>query len=181
VCLLDSSHPGQLLRSSQQAMGADDLEAALRLVATSLRLGGGGLLRPPAWLDMLPAEVRPDLVTAYRDSRQWDAACREWRAARRHFDKTGGILAPVDVPLLVVTAGRTAAVDPVHAELQDDFARQAPRAESHVLPGVAHERMLADAAVAHQVAGLIAGFAGAETGPGPGAGAGQGAGAGERP
>ncbi len=167
VCLLDSSHPGELLRSSRQAMAADDLETALRLVATSLQLGWGGLLRPPGWLDMLPAEVRPDLVTAYRDARQWDAACREWRGARRHFEKTGGTLAPLDVPLLVVTAGRTAAADPVHQELQDEFARQVPRAESHVLAGVGHERMLADAAVARQVAGLVTGFADAGHGERP--------------
>jgi pimeloyl-ACP methyl ester carboxylesterase len=167
VCLLDSSHPGELLRSSRQAVGANDLEAALKLVARSLRLGWGGLLRPPSWLGMLPAEIRPDVVTAYRDARQWDAACREWQGARRHFEKTGGTVPALEVPLLVITAGQTAAADPVHQELQDEFARQALRAESHVLAGVAHERMLVDAAVARQVAGLIVSFASAGHGERP--------------
>jgi pimeloyl-ACP methyl ester carboxylesterase len=158
VCLLDSSHPAELLRSARQARGADDLEVTLRLVATSLRLGWGGLLKPPGWLDMIPAEVRADVVTAYQDARQWEAACREWRGARRHFDQSGGAVPELDVPLLVITAGQTAVADPVHQELQDEFAGRASRAESHVLAGVTHERMLVDAAVARRVAGLIGGF-----------------------
>lgn len=83
---------------------------------------------------------------------------REWRAAERHFAECGGRLPYIDAPLLVITAGETAANDPVQRELHDEFANHAPSAASHVLSGTTHEGIVMDSAAAHRVAQLSGAF-----------------------
>lgn len=160
VCLLDSSHPAELVRSPSQARGADHMAAGMAQAAASLRFGLGELLRPPPWAGRLPAEAHGSAMAQYRDARQWQAARREWRAAERHFAECDGKLPVIDASLLVITASETAANDPVQKELHDDFAQHTPSAESHVLSGTTHDSMLMDSAAAHRVAQLSEAFIG---------------------
>src|SRR6266496_2996145 len=144
LCLLDSSHPGELQRSARQAQGQDAVTSGLGMIAGSLRLGMGSLLPRPDWARRLPPDLRALALAHHRDARAWVAARREWAATVDEFSSFTGILPPITVPLLVLTAGVTAAIDPMHAQLHDEYAAAAPRAEHHVLAGVDHGQILTD-------------------------------------
>lgn len=158
VALLDSSHPAELQRSSRQAQGQKVFSGALSSLATSLKLGMGGLLSNPHWVDPLPAEVRTLLTAQYRDSRMWVAGHREWRAVREEFNSFDGALPDSGVPLLVMTAGHTAAQDPAQAELHAELAGAAPHASHHVIDGADHDSVLTDRDTARYVVELMSDF-----------------------
>jgi pimeloyl-ACP methyl ester carboxylesterase len=159
LALLDTSHPGELRRSPQQAQGEQVLTSSLALLPASLRLGLGSLLKHPEWVDQLPEHVREPALAQYRDPRLWAAGRREWRAAVAEFGAYDGHKPEVGVPALVVTAGQTAFQDPVQGELHDELANAAPRAERHVIDGAGHDQLLVDAKTARRVAELVAAFA----------------------
>ncbi|MGH8929678.1 MAG: alpha/beta fold hydrolase [Egibacteraceae bacterium] len=158
VGLVDSSHPGELQRSSRQAQGQQALTSSLALIPTSLRLGLGLLLKRPDWVDRLPAQIRDLTLAQYRDPRMWLAGRREWRAAVEEFRSFDGRLPHIDVPLLVLTAGHTASSDPVQKDLHDELADSTPRAERYVIEDADHNQVLTDAGPAHRVAELVAAF-----------------------
>ncbi|MFE0462819.1 alpha/beta fold hydrolase [Kitasatospora sp. NPDC058965] len=158
VCLLDSSHPGELRRSDRQAKGEAQLTALMTQVPPSLGLGLGSLLRKPDWAAHLPGPVRAQAQAQYRDRRLWAAAHREWRAVVREFRGHDGSLPRLGVPLLVVTAGRSAQKDPVQLDLQREFAGSAASARFHVLDGADHNEILGHPQAAARVAALVAAF-----------------------
>ncbi|MFI9723177.1 alpha/beta fold hydrolase [Streptomyces sp. NPDC052396] len=158
MVLVDTSHPGELRRSPGQARGAALLTQGGLLLPQSLRAGLGPLLEPPPWLGQLPHDIRPFAEAHYRDARTWRAARREWRAVEREFGAFDGTEPKVAVPALVVTAGRTAEEQPVHAELHRELAASAPFGEVHLIEGADHHGVLADRRHAGAVAGLITEF-----------------------
>jgi pimeloyl-ACP methyl ester carboxylesterase len=160
VGLLDSSHPAELQRSSRQAQGQEVFTTGLTMMPISLSLGLGALLKRPDWVDALPEPVQGLALAQYRDPRLWAAGRREWDAVVEEFGRFDGRLPDIKVPLLVLTAGFTAANDAVQKELHDELADAAPRAESHVLEEADHDSLLTDANAARRVAGLIREFAG---------------------
>ncbi|MGW7452812.1 alpha/beta fold hydrolase [Streptomyces sp. NPDC054787] len=158
AALLDSSHPAALQRSSRQAQGQEMFSGSLSSVATSLRLGMGGLLSNPRWVDRLPEEVRILLTAHYRDSRMWVAGRREWRAVQEEFNSFEGRVPDCGVPLLVLTAGHTAAQDPVQAELHAELAAAAPHGAHHIIDGAGHDSVLTDRDTAQYVVKLVSDF-----------------------
>ncbi|MGQ0842299.1 alpha/beta fold hydrolase [Actinokineospora sp.] len=158
IALIDSSHPAELHRSPRQAKGADGLSGALTLMPLSLRAGLGVLLQRPDWVDKLPEHVRELSLAQYRDPGMWVAAAREWRATKHRFETFDGDLPTISAPMLVITAGQTAAADPVQAELHDELAAAAPRAERHTLAGYDHDQVISDEPAAAAVADLVVRF-----------------------
>jgi pimeloyl-ACP methyl ester carboxylesterase len=158
VGLIDSSHPAELRRSKQQAQGAGSMASRFAIIATTLRMGLGSMLSRPDWIDDLPEHVRPLALAQYRDSGMWEAGRREWRTVHAEFQDFDGALPKVDAPVLVVTSGVTAQLDPVHKELQEELGKCGTRADYHVLDDVDHNGILMRRGDAVRTTELIAAF-----------------------
>ncbi|WP_431919178.1 alpha/beta fold hydrolase [Micromonospora wenchangensis] len=165
VALIDSSHPAELRRSLRQAEGGRALTSTLAIMPGSLRAGFGSLLPRAPWIDRLPESVRPLALAQYRDPQLWAAARREWRVVQERFEDESTSLPRIDVPLVVVTAGRTARADSVQADLHDEFAAAAPRAQRHLIADADHDEILTDADRAAEVATILTAFVDDVTAP----------------
>ncbi|MGV9980911.1 alpha/beta fold hydrolase [Micromonospora wenchangensis] len=165
VALVDSSHPAELRRSLRQAEGGRALTSTLAIMPGSLRAGFGSLLPRAPWIDRLPESVRPLALAQYRDPELWAAARREWRVVQERFGDESTGLPRIDVPLVVVTAGRTARADAVQADLHDEFAAAAPRAQRHLIADADHDEILTDADRAAEVATILTAFVDDVTAP----------------
>jgi len=157
VALVDASHPAELQRSPRQAEGGRALSETLAIMPGSLRAGLGSMLPRPAWVERMPESVRRIALAQYRDPALWSAARREWEVVREHFEADTP-LPHIDVPLVVITAGQTARADAVQAELHDEFAAAAPRAQRHTIEGADHDEILTDADHSGEVAEILAAF-----------------------
>lgn len=167
VALVDSSHPGEIQRSSRQAKGQEAITQNLVLMGPSLTLGLGPLLEPPEWLGLLPKSERGPLMDQYRDARLWQAGLREWRAVSSEFEAfTDGDLPRLACPILAITAGYTALLDPIQEELHRELAAMSPRSAHVVVPRIDHERILFSQPAAETVAGHIRDLV-AQLSPGP--------------
>jgi hypothetical protein len=62
------------------------------------------------------------------------------------------------VPLLVMTAGLTAANDPVQLELHRELADAAPCADMRVLEGADHDQVLTHRVAARRVVDMVGAF-----------------------
>jgi pimeloyl-ACP methyl ester carboxylesterase len=158
VVLIDSSHPGELHRSSRQAAGAAMLDTSLRIMAPSMWLGLGALLQPPHWVDRLPEDARHGAIDQYRDSRLWSAAAREWNATRREFAAFEGQLPKVGARLLVLTAEATAEDDPVQLDLHVELGEAGDAATYQVIEGADHDTIVTQREHADRVDGHIDAF-----------------------
>ncbi|MFI9640524.1 alpha/beta fold hydrolase [Micromonospora sp. NPDC051925] len=167
VALVDSSHPAELRRSLRQAEGGRALTSTLAIMPGSLRAGFGSLLPRAPWIDRLPESVRPLALAQYRDPELWAAARREWRVVQERFSDEATGLPRIDVPLVVVTAGRTARTDSVQADLHDEFAAAAPRAERHLIADADHDEILTDADRSAEVVKILTAFVDDVTESGP--------------
>ncbi|WP_299034047.1 alpha/beta fold hydrolase [uncultured Pseudokineococcus sp.] len=152
--LVDTSHPDELVLSEKQARGARHLDEVLPVMAHSLDLGWGALLRPPDFLNRLPAAARRRAVAQYRTSRLWRAGRREWAATRVEFEVSPG-LPPLTAPVQVVSAARTVATDGVQEDLYRRILAAAPAGGFHVVPGCDHDSILSDRTAARQVAEVL--------------------------
>ncbi|WP_194821448.1 alpha/beta fold hydrolase [Micromonospora sp. S-DT3-3-22] len=166
VALVDSSHPAELRRSLRQAEGGRALTSTLAIMPGSLRAGFGSLLPRAPWIDRLPESVRPLALAQYRDPELWAAARREWRVVQERFEDESTGLPRIDVPLVVVTAGRTARADAVQADLHDEFAAAAPRAQRHLIADADHDEILTDADRSAEVVTILTAFVDDVTAPG---------------
>lgn len=165
VALVDSSHPAELRRSLRQAEGGRALTSTLAIMPGSLRAGFGSLLPRAPWIDRLPEPVRPLALAQYRDPELWAAARREWRVVQERFEDESTGLPRIDVPLVVVTAGRTARADSVQADLHDEFAAAAPRAQRHLIADADHDEILTDADRSAEVVTILTAFVDDVTAP----------------
>lgn len=157
VALVDSSHPMEIQRSSRQAKGQEAITQNLVLMGPSLGLGLGPLLEPPDWLGLLPEAERGPLMDQYRDGRLWRSGLREWRAVSSDFEAfREGDLPQLGCPVLAITAGYTAALDPIQEELHGELAALGTSGRHVVIPKIDHERILFQRQAAESVAGYIA-------------------------
>ncbi|WP_205695530.1 alpha/beta fold hydrolase [Conexibacter sp. SYSU D00693] len=154
LALVDSSHPGELERSSRQAKGRRRVTDNLKMVAPSLSLGLGGLVEDPDYT--LPEAVRGRFLDEYRDARMWAAGLREWTATEREFEAFDGHLPELDLPLLVLTAQHTATLDPVQLDLHRELAGLSGDCRHEQVAGVGHEGIVCDERAATEVAGHLA-------------------------
>ena len=162
VALVDSCHPGELLRSSRQAKGQESITRSLRFVAPSLAMGLGLLVAAPGYT--LPADVQARFLDEYRDSRLWSAGMREWRSTQAEFMAFDGELPRLDCPVVSMTAEYTAKLDPIQLDLHRELA-DISAAGTHVeIPGVDHEDILVNPTGAAIVAERLAGIADAAAG-----------------
>jgi pimeloyl-ACP methyl ester carboxylesterase len=159
VGFVDSSHPGELQRSSRQAQGQEVLTRSLSLMPISLSLGLGALLARPEWVDAMPESARRTALAEYRDPRLWAAGKREWQATVEEFAAFEGRLPRLDVPALVLTAGFTDKNDPIQRELHQELADAAPRAEQHVIEGADHDQLMTSESAARRVVEHLVAFA----------------------
>ena len=151
IALVDSSHPGELQRSSRQAQSRDVLTGGLALMPGSLALGLGALLAPPGWIATLPKSVRGLALAQYRDPGMWRSALREWRATQAEFDAFETRLPRIEAPLLVLTAGFTARNDPIQQELHGELAAMSANARHEVVDRADHLQVLTDDRAARRV------------------------------
>jgi pimeloyl-ACP methyl ester carboxylesterase len=156
VALVDSSHPAELQRSSRQAKGQEAVTQNLLLMGPSLALGLGPLLEHPDWIEHFPDELRKPILDEYRDPRMWVAGLREWRAVATEFEAfSEGEVPPVECPVVAITAGLTAKLDPIQDELHREYAALNDRSRHVVVENVDHEGLLFQAKPARIVAGHI--------------------------
>ncbi|MFF3302205.1 alpha/beta fold hydrolase [Streptomyces sp. NPDC002908] len=176
VVYVDSSHPQQLDRSSQQGANARHVEEMIRSTSVSLRTGLGLLMQTPAWIRNLPAPVRSRAMAEYADHRVWTAALREWRAAERDFRSFEGPLPRLDTHALVLSAQHTVDRDPDHLLLHKDLAdaHLAGRTvRSTVVEAADHDGIMTDPQLACEAARRLVAFLGDTTAVPPSATAGQ--------
>ncbi|MGW2119145.1 alpha/beta fold hydrolase [Streptomyces zhihengii] len=176
VVYVDSSHPQQLERSSQQGANARLVEELIRSTSVSLRAGLGVLMQTPAWIRNLPAPVRSRAMAEYADHRMWTAALREWQAAERDFRSFEGPLPHLDAHALVLSAQHTVDRDPDHLLLHKDLAdahRDGRIVRSTVVENADHDGILTDPQLAGEAARRLVAFLGDTTAAAPSAGAGQ--------
>ncbi|TDC60921.1 alpha/beta fold hydrolase [Micromonospora sp. KC207] len=159
VALIDSSHPGELIRSARQAGGTRMLDSTLRLMAPSMRLGLGSLLDAPEAFKRLPVESQPSTLAQYRDPKLWSAAHREWKATRAEFDAFDGQLPKVEARILVLAAGKTIEDDPAQAELNAELGSAGSAMVSHVVADADHETIITASGHADEVVGHVTAFA----------------------
>lgn len=161
LVLLDPSHPAELARSATQRAGAEAMGRQLAAMERNLRFGLGALVATPPWTRHLPESVRALTMAQQRHASTWGAARREWAAAQRAFDDDEHALAPLDVPVLVLTAAHTLEVDPVVGELHDDMVACAgPGSARRTVTGTNHQTLLVGRRQAEHVAGLVVAFVG---------------------
>ena len=153
VALVDSSHPGELQRSSRQAEGQKMISDGLQLVAPSLSLGLGALATKPDY--KLPAGAEDRFMDEFRDARLWQAGLREWRATQAEFNDFDGRIAHVECPLVSLTAAHTAELDPIQADLHRELAELSAHGTHAIIDGVDHEGIICDAQAAAAVADHI--------------------------
>jgi pimeloyl-ACP methyl ester carboxylesterase len=142
VALLDASHPAELQRSERQRGGVAAVDSNLRFMKISLRLGLGPLLKEVDGFNQLPSDVRRPALAQFRDSRMWTASYREWRATRREFSAFDGALPNLSARMLVLTAGATAADDPVQVDLHQELGNLGKDATFHIVQGADHQSLL---------------------------------------
>ncbi len=157
VVLVDSSHPDELRLSERQAQGQKRLTETFPVVARSLDLGLGMLLKVPDFLGRMPAAVRPGVLAQYRTSRLWHAGRREWAAVRADFDSWPGLPA-IRVPVLVLSAEHTVADDAAQAGLYQAMVDAAPWGRTQVVTGADHDSILTDSRCAATVSAAIGAF-----------------------
>lgn len=162
IVYLDSSHPAELHRSTQQEHAASHLRSGVAMFASSLKLGLGGLLNRPEWVDHLPAGHRTNAYAQYLDSRMWESGLREWTATEREFRAFQGDLPEVHTHALVISAEQTVNRDSehslMHKELGDAHRGSGRVVRTSVLEGADHDSMLTRSRHAHEVARQIAEF-----------------------
>ncbi|WP_208325983.1 alpha/beta fold hydrolase [Amycolatopsis arida] len=164
IVYLDSSHPGELARSKQQDEAAKRLKGGIDMFVTSLKLGLGGLLVRPEWVNNLPASYRSRAFAQYADRRMWEAGLREWAATERDFRSfdPGCALPPVDAHALVLSAQHTVDRDPeqllMHKELADAHRGRGKVVRTAVVEGADHDSLLTSARLATEVGEHILGF-----------------------
>ncbi|MEV5883668.1 alpha/beta fold hydrolase [Streptomyces sp. NPDC052020] len=161
VVYLDSSHPGELNRSTQQSDTAEKLRGSLTQMAWFLRLGTGVLMARPEWVEALPVAYRKKAFAQYADVRMWEAGRREWDAVEADFRSFSGELERIEgAHGLVVSAQQTVDRDPeqllMHKELAD--AHQGGRTATVVIEGAGHDTVLTQSRFAHQVADRVIAF-----------------------
>lgn len=149
LVLADPSHPEELRRSPAQLSGAEMFDPFLVSMATSTRIGLGFLVRLTPTIAALPPATRRLAAAQYRDPRVWLAARREWAATLREFETATP--APLAVPALVLTAGRTAEHDRIQVELHAELAALTPGGRVQVVEDAGHDTIVADARVADRI------------------------------
>ncbi|MDB1086070.1 alpha/beta fold hydrolase [Streptomyces sp. ACA25] len=162
VVYIDSSHPAELQRSSQQSDSAERLKGGLGTFLHSLQAGLGALLVRPEWVHNLPAGVRSKVMAQYADSRMWKAGMREWEATEKEFRAFEGDLAPVGAHALVVSAQQTVDRDPeqllMHQEIADAHKGGHRLVRTCVVEGSDHDSLLTSPRLGGEVAAQILDF-----------------------
>lgn len=159
IVYVDSSHPAQLARSSNQRKGSDRLQETLATIPASLSIGLGWQLDVPEWIASLPTASRDNYLDEYRDARLWRAGIQEWDGLLLYLqDEVNHRLGYIESPALVITAGRTSADDPVHADLQREIADSHGAACHATIDGADHLSIIASAVRAAECAQLIRDF-----------------------
>lgn len=158
LVLLDPSHPGQLLRSSVQAKGAEHVTFNLALMPQSTLLGLGALLSKPSWLRLLPGDLQNICLDQYRDRNLWTAAKREWGATRAEFLKFNGKLPAVGVPVRLIAADRTHLRDKTESILHGEMVAAAPQGDVQIIERAKHDDMILNERHAAQISDLVKGF-----------------------
>nr|AOE46838.1 hypothetical protein [Streptomyces antibioticus] len=155
IVYLDSSHPDELNRSSQQSRSAKDLVLVMNTMVRSLNAGLGVLLARPAWVRALPADCRTRVFAQYADARLWEAGRREWAAVEQEFRGFDGKLPAIPAHALVISAQQTVDRDPeqllMHNELAELHRAQGHQVKSFVLEGADHDSLLTGAQFANEV------------------------------
>ncbi|MFE7572464.1 alpha/beta fold hydrolase [Streptomyces sp. NPDC057539] len=158
LVLIDPSHPGELLRSSAQAKGAEQVTFGLVLMPQSTRLGLGGLLPEPSWVRLLPGDQQDLCNDQYRDEKLWTAAKREWRATHREFLNYDGNLPEFGVPVRLIAADRTHVTDKTASDLHGEIVAAATQGDMRVIERAKHDEILLNEELASQVSRLIHDF-----------------------
>ncbi|MFF1420480.1 alpha/beta fold hydrolase [Streptomyces sp. NPDC058280] len=162
IVYLDSSHPGELIRSKQQSEAAERLNDGLNMLVRSLKSGMGILMARPDWLEALPATCRRQVLAQYTDARLWEAGRREWAAVDADFRAFDGDLGSVDAHALVISAQQTIDRDPeqllMHNELAQAHRGAGRHVETVVMEDADHDSLLTSARFATEVGRRILAF-----------------------
>ncbi|MFF5372606.1 alpha/beta fold hydrolase [Streptomyces sp. NPDC013187] len=162
IVYLDSSHPDELNRSSQQRSSAEMLVRVMNTMVRSLNAGLGILLSRPAWVGALPANCRNRVFAQYTDARLWEAGRREWAAVEKDFLDFSGKLPAIAAHALVISAQQTVDRDPeqllMHNELAETHQGEGRHVRSFVLEGADHDSLLTDGRFATEAGRRILAF-----------------------
>lgn len=155
LVLVDASHPGQLKRSNAQRDGVPMVAQGLRAMLRPRRRRTIPAEDFGAIMHLTP-EIRDLTVERLRHAAPWRGALAELRAWRRNWsDEADKARLPSDLPLAVVTAGEQANIDPVHGQLQAEFATLSSPARHTRVVGASHDGLVLTDTHAGSVADAI--------------------------
>lgn len=122
LVLVDSSHPEQLARSSEQRDSMPMVDHAMGTLFWRTLVGRKPPYQAVSYLDDLPAQRAEQTKRAMTLPAPWRAALRETRTFDNWCDGLWPVALPRSLPVAVVTAGQTDVGDSLHGELQADLA-----------------------------------------------------------
>lgn len=144
ITLLDPTHPGELIASRAQYLGAEGLDLSIGLAPETMALGGGLLLVKADSLAYARGNPYVERIWADATSvRTLRAARREWRFLHpMMLDWTGG-LGTVGCTVNVIAAGETVRTIPGHEALYTEFVETSSQSSYNVLGGADHQSLIA--------------------------------------
>jgi pimeloyl-ACP methyl ester carboxylesterase len=165
LVFLDPSHPRQWAALPGGEDGVAKGKRLFRLLGYAAAVGATHLYNPllgsGGWFDRLPAEAQLQLRRFGNQSRTYFTAYAEFDAFAQSAREAAAVTSFGDRPLVVVTAGRTAASDGaalatadelgrVLQQLHGEIAALSTRGRHVIVAGATHMTLIADARYADQ-------------------------------
>lgn len=156
ITLLDPTHPGELIASSAQYLGAEGLDLSISLAPETMLLGGGLLMKKDEAMAYARGNSHIDRIWADATSaRTLRAARREWRYLHSMMLDWQGGLGTVETRLNLIAAEDTVKKIAGHKDLYEEYLAASSSSSYDMLESTNHQSMITDPAYLKQLYDLI--------------------------
>jgi pimeloyl-ACP methyl ester carboxylesterase len=159
IVLVDSTHPDQFLRyPPEQAQAEKRMEKLAVLFNWGARLGIMRLVNGPQLLEAseLSAVQKGALQAYFASSRFGPGIQAEMRAFEDlTFPQVRAIHSLGDLPVVVLTAGKTAELVPVQVEMHQEFAALSTNSLHRIVAGASHANLVTNSEYLPEVTAAV--------------------------